>query len=621
MSVPYKNPISSVQVSTPQSVSRTSVFGTNFSVLNVGGYMEVYNLSDLTLTLTASTYPSLIQLSANTIPIRYMKGNGTFLSPDYLTLNSDNISSGRRRLGMMAYVHETDKVYQYVIPNYDTLWNNLSGLTGFSAVTYSDYTTVVNSRSSAGQSFIQSWTASTIEGVGGYTSANANWRIFQTGGGSTFSGGTVTGPTIFTNGLSANTISATTYYNLPPSTFSGGTVTGPTNFTNGLTANTISATTYYNLPKDIFVTGGTYSSGTAIFTNNTGGTFNVTGFSTSTGTSFTGGTVTGATIFTNGLTANTISATTYYNLSSNFKNEIHVSQVDGNDTTGDGSLLNPVASITKALTLITGQRRTIVIHPGNYTESPSITTQYTVLTTYEVVGGNTLLTGTLSISTGCSITGLKMTNLTITAPTGTGNVNILNCEITGTLTKSSTADYTLIRFCDVGTINITGSNLVAIFGGNPNFITVNNAAARVIVKTAVTVAPVLTAGSLSLVDSIVVAAVTNAFTSAAGTFTTLANSQFLISALNNVAPVVLNGFYSILNCVFDKPNSTLVALSGTGGSTNSIDYFQFINADRLLMQNGTAPSASLTGGGILYVEAGALKYRGSSGTITTIGPA
>lgn len=35
---------------------------------------------------------------------------------------------------------------------------------------------------------------------------------------------------------------------LPSATFSGGTVTGPTNFTNGLTANTISATTYSNLP-------------------------------------------------------------------------------------------------------------------------------------------------------------------------------------------------------------------------------------------------------------------------------------------------------------------------------------------------------------------------------------
>jgi hypothetical protein len=189
-----------------------------------------------------------------------------------------------------------------------------------------------------------------------------------------FSGGTVSGATIFTNGLTANTISATTYQNLPTDVFvtggtysngtatftnntggtfsiigfttpfTGGTVTGATNFTNGLSANTISATTYQNLPTDVFVTGGTYSNGSATFTNNTGGTFTVTGFYTgatdvfvtggtySNGTAtftnntggtftvsgfttpFTGGTVTGATSFTNGLTANTISATTYQNL-------------------------------------------------------------------------------------------------------------------------------------------------------------------------------------------------------------------------------------------------------------------------------------------------------------------
>jgi len=134
------------------------------------------------------------------------------------------------------------------------------------------------------------------------------------GGSTTFSGGTITGPTIFTNGLSANTISATTYLNLPstPATFTGGTISGATRFTGGLSANTISATTYQNLPTDIRVTGGTYSNGTATFTNNTGGTFLVSGFSTS--TSFTGGTVTGATNFTGGITANTISATTYQNL-------------------------------------------------------------------------------------------------------------------------------------------------------------------------------------------------------------------------------------------------------------------------------------------------------------------
>jgi hypothetical protein len=63
-----------------------------------------------------------------------------------------------------------------------------------------------------------------------------------------------------------------------PAGFNGGTVTGATIFNGGLSANTISATTYQNLPTDIRITGGTYSSGNTIFTNNTGGTFSITGF-------------------------------------------------------------------------------------------------------------------------------------------------------------------------------------------------------------------------------------------------------------------------------------------------------------------------------------------------------
>jgi hypothetical protein len=323
------------------------------------------------------------------------------------------------------------------------------------------------------------------------------------------------------------------------------------------------------------------------------------------------------------LTTNTISASTYYNVSSNFQYEIHVTQVDGNDTTGDGSLLNPVATITHALTLITGQRRTIIIHPGSYTESPSITTQYTVLTTFEPLGGNTAIVGTVSTSVGCTIAGLTIQNLTITTGTGVGVPNIINCNISGTLTKSGNATFTDIHNCNIDTAcNITGTGLVTINDGNPNFVTVNNAGANVIIKNSMScVAPSVSAGTLNITDSVVIAAVTNAATSSAGSIITLGNSQFLTSALNNVAPVSLSGFYSIFNCVFDKPNSTLVGISGTGGSTNSIDYFQFVNADRLLMQNGTAPSVSLVGGGILYVEAGELKYRGSSGTVTPIAPA
>jgi len=150
------------------------------------------------------------------------------------------------------------------------------------------------------------------------------------------------------NGLTATTVSATTYNNLPidirvtGGTYSAGTAeftnnTGGTFSVSGFKTDDVFVTggTYSNgssvftnntggtfsvtgfKTDDVFVTGGTYSAGTAQFTNNTGGTFSVSGFSTGGGSTFTGGTVAGLTTFTGGLSANTISATTYYGNGSN----------------------------------------------------------------------------------------------------------------------------------------------------------------------------------------------------------------------------------------------------------------------------------------------------------------
>jgi len=113
-------------------------------------------------------------------------------------------------------------------------------------------------------------------------------------------------------------------------TFTGGTV-------NGLSATTFSASTYLGLPLDVYVTGGTYSNGTIVFTNNSGSTFDVTGLtdndiyvtgftyqdntftiSDSSGSTFnaTIDTVTGLTV--NGiLSASTISGGTFYGDGSN----------------------------------------------------------------------------------------------------------------------------------------------------------------------------------------------------------------------------------------------------------------------------------------------------------------
>ena len=149
---------------------------------------------------------------------------------------------------------------------------------------------------------------------------NGDSFSFIAGGSGIFTGGTVTGPTIFTNGATANTLtvngvaitgdSYVTSYGydnantftigrnngLPDLTatinsvtgltvngdlFITGVTSGNTAVFNNLTATTITLNgTSLSAFTDTFVTGGTYSNGTAVFRNNSGTTFSVTGFST-----------------------------------------------------------------------------------------------------------------------------------------------------------------------------------------------------------------------------------------------------------------------------------------------------------------------------------------------------
>ena len=300
-SFPYINPTTTNQLSVPYSVPNGYINGTHFSIYGVGGYMEVHNLSDL-------------YLSAGTIPINVQYDISGNVST--IVLNNDNVSSGRRKLGMLAYVYETDSIYQFYIPNYDTAFNTATGSSSYEKryTIFGTYETYVYPNS-ATTLLINGWTGDTIEGVNGATSSNASWRKLSFSGGTSsggtlsgdylpLSGGTVTGNTKFTLGLTATTISATTYLNLP--SFTGGTGSTLQYFISGSTpGGTIydgdrwfNTTTGAELvyiddgnssqwvepnPGNIFdtyVTGGTYSNGIAVFTNNSGSAFSVTGLTT-----------------------------------------------------------------------------------------------------------------------------------------------------------------------------------------------------------------------------------------------------------------------------------------------------------------------------------------------------
>ena len=289
---------------------------------------------------------------------------------------------------------------------------------------------------------------------------------------------------------------------------------------------------------------------------------------------------------------------------SGYSSEIHVSPVAFNDS-GNGTIGDPVKTIARAQELAAlafettgaGQRKSIILHPGDYTENVTISTQYTVLTTHELIGKNTTLSGTLTITKGCTIDGLKMTNLVISAASADGSVDIIGCTVTGTTTKTSTA-YTNFRGCDLSTstLSITGAGTVVLSGGNYYTLTVNNASVAVLAKAVISMGPItLTAGTLQLSDTLVYSATNtaNAITQSAGSVLTLNNSQTLIPDLTNVSRNSFGGYYSILSSVYDRTNSTF-----GGVSLNSVVYDQYINADRLILNGSTSGSTILNATGV-----------------------
>ena len=109
---------------------------------------------------------------------------------------------------------------------------------------------------------------------------------------------------------------------------------------------------------------------------------------------------------------------------------------------------------------------------------------------------------------------------------------------------------------------------------------------------------------------------TNAYLSSAGDWTYSSNAKANLYAQSNgaftwasvAAGTGVAAFTPAMT--LDASGNLLVGLT-TAGTTA---------AKTIQIANGTAPTANVTGGQ-LYVESGALKYRGSSGTITTLGAA
>ena len=87
------------------------------------------------------------------------------------------------------------------------------------------------------------------------------------------------------------------------------------------------------------------------------------------------------------------------------------------------------------------------------------------------------------------------------------------------------------------------------------------------------------------------------------------SNKLYIDNSNSSTPLI----YGIFNST--ATDRTLRLTASVGINTTSFGSGKVVLA---LANASTVPTANPTGGGVIYCEGGALKYRGSSGTITTI---
>ena len=162
---------------TPDVQPFQQIFGTHFSTYGIGGYSEVLTLSELSI------------FSSYTLNIDFTTSN----NEPVLYLYSDNVSSGKRKLGQLVYVYETDTIYQFFISDYVNKFTATTASTigtRRAASVTSEGTTIYGITPEA-NTFLSGWTANTIDGISGETYTSAVWRKLSFSGSS--SGGTISG--------------------------------------------------------------------------------------------------------------------------------------------------------------------------------------------------------------------------------------------------------------------------------------------------------------------------------------------------------------------------------------------------------------------------------------------
>jgi hypothetical protein len=267
--------------------------------------------------------------------------------------------------------------------------------------------------------------------------------------------------------------------------------------------------------------------------------------------------------------------------------------VNGDDVNGTGTLLSPYKTITKAFSVVGNTANTVVIHPGTYNESPTLSALNVTITAAAggFPGGIFYVNGTMTIGNASSSTRLIGVRANSFSKTLGGSLYMDNCSNTGSFSNSGTG-YIEILNSDLAGLSFLGGAQTSIVGGKQTGLTVNNASALVSVKNSLASAGVTnTIGTFASFDSVIysLSPGTNAITTTANSSCTvqLFNSQ-IYSPTGLPERISLLGNFGYENCTFDRANSVI-----TGTSLNLTGRFQNIETSGSTQLSGSISMPNL----------------------------
>ena len=177
------------------SFSMSSQTGVTSGTSLIGGLQEYYHLSNITYSTVNGVIGTPLDDPLNFIPLIYTPGGTqevevtcdrgvtgpcfeTITTPALLELNRDLMSSGRLKLGMVVYVIEKNQSYQFMIDDYETLYNAAVG-----DISVTQYNAQVSGDNAPSQALINAWINHKVEGEsngngGVWTRDEANWKKY-----------------------------------------------------------------------------------------------------------------------------------------------------------------------------------------------------------------------------------------------------------------------------------------------------------------------------------------------------------------------------------------------------------------------------------------------------------